>query len=343
MRANLVIGDEELAPFLRNPAEAALSERVIALVEQQKQTWPPLRDGYAGLGRVRVKEIGLPYFPVFVQFNPVRLVSSSARVDAKSIKARRCFLCSANLPEVQRGLLYGSHYLLLCNPAPIFPRHLTIAHLHHRVQSIRGNFEVMLRLARDLAPEFTVFYNGPRCGASAPDHLHFQASPRGTLPVEEQWQEVETEPDFHPLKRVVVQKETTQISTLEDDRRRVLVIESDRLDSSAQWFYRVRKLLSALQPSEPEPMMNVLVTYRGKRWTTFVFPRRAHRPACYFAEGKEKLLISPGAVDMAGLLITVREEDFRKVNQSIVEAVYSEVTLDKEAFGRLVDSLLKLV
>ncbi len=163
-----------------------LADLAAGLLERQKKNWPGLAEGYAALEAVRVREIRGDGWGVNVQFNPRRIVSSGANLDPESLRRRPCFLCPENLPPEQQAILYRDDYLILCNPAPIFPAHLTIAHVRHLPQSLPDNLEIFLRLAADFGPRTTVFYNGPRCGASAPDHLHFQAAPAGLLPVEEE-------------------------------------------------------------------------------------------------------------------------------------------------------------
>jgi hypothetical protein len=162
----------------------SLSQIYLLLFKQQEHAWPRLQEGVAALQKVEIRNIQCSGYDVQLQYNPKRIQSTGAKVDAKSIQERKCFLCLANLPLEQQGILYKNDFLLLCNPAPIFHHHGTIIHIHHIPQAIEDQIEVVLSLAKDLAPSFTIFYNGPKCGASAPDHLHFQASPAGKIPIE---------------------------------------------------------------------------------------------------------------------------------------------------------------
>ena len=152
------------------------------LLEEQKKSWPKLAYAYRELADVRTRSITCGGYKVYLQFNPQRAVSSGAAVDAESIKNRPCFLCKDNLPSEQQGILYRNQYLILCNPAPIFENHFTIVTLEHKPQEITSSISWLLRLSMDLSPDYAVFYNGPACGASAPDHLHFQMIPVNTLP-----------------------------------------------------------------------------------------------------------------------------------------------------------------
>lgn len=163
-----------------------MNQTIHNLLTEQLASWETARNNYAALSGVRVKELNVNGIPYKVQFNPARIVSSGARVDAKSIQERKCFLCPANLPPVQKGIPFSGHYNILVNPFPIFPRHLTIPELAHTPQRIASRFTDMLELAGALT-EYTIFYNGPKCGASAPDHAHFQAGNKGFMPIEKDW------------------------------------------------------------------------------------------------------------------------------------------------------------
>lgn len=330
-----IIEIEKLKGYLPNPEATRLSDQATALLEQQKTVWRALREGYASLKDVIVKEIQLDGFPVKMQYNPKRLTSSTAEIDAESLRKRECFLCPYNLPKEQKGLLYRQEYLILGNPAPIFDRHLTIAHVEHRDQRISGNYELMLELARDLSEGFSILYNGPKCGASAPDHLHFQAGTKWAIPIEQQSQTLE--PRF---KNLVVRDENTEISSIKDYRRNVIIIRSRDENCMAGWF---DKILNALADAEQEePMINLITTYHDPEWTTFLFPRAKHRPAYYFAEGEARLIISPASIDMGGLIITPLEKDFQKVDKNIVREIYAEVTLSSDKFSKLLSEMSEL-
>ncbi len=176
----IAIWETELGPFV---AGHGLASRAHALLKQQKGGWELLRNGYDSLRSVRSKVFEFDGFQVKVQFNPGRLISTMARVDAVSVRERKCFLCPENLPADQRAIRCEEGYLLLCNPFPIFPEHFTIPTLRHTPQLVRESFGMFLGFTRELGSRYTVLYNGPRCGASAPDHLHFQAGDRSFLPI----------------------------------------------------------------------------------------------------------------------------------------------------------------
>lgn len=301
-----------------------MNETIHNLLTEQLSTWETARNNYAALTGVQVKDLNVRGVRYKVQFNPARIVSSGAKVDDRSIKARKCFLCPANLPAQQKGIPFRGHYQILVNPFPIFPRHLTIPDLEHTPQRIEGRLEDMMALARELT-DYTLFYNGPRCGASAPDHAHFQAGNRGFMPIEDDWK--------NQIAGKIADYGKASLYWLNDSPRATLVIQSADIASAEHLFGLICRLLPT-QP-EGEPMLNLLTLYDADRWTLFVFPRAKHRPACYTAEGDARLLSSPASVDLGGVFITPVEADFHKISAEIMEQILSEVCLSETDFARL--------
>ena len=290
------------------------------LLEQQKLTWPQLTMGYASLLTVRLREIHCRGFSVWLQFNPGRIVSTGAKVDAQSIRERRCFLCVENLPEPQKGIVYKDEFLILCNPAPIFAEHFTISNIHHTPQILAPYIPTMMDLARDLSPRLSVFYNGPKCGASAPDHIHFQANPMGLIPVEKAAQE--------KLRRVFRRSlDSVDILTLREFGRQVIVLESRQRENLAAVVNNLSDSLRQTLGVSEEPMMNMLCSFTDGTWRVIVFPRSKHRPDIFFKEEAERVVISPAAVDIGGLIVTPLEKDFKTVDASLVESIFQEVSL----------------
>ena len=302
-----------------------MNNQVNNLIKNQLEVWETARNNYNALGGVKVKELNVKGVAYKVQFNPARIVSSGAKVDAKTIKERKCFLCPANLPEVQKGIVFKEHYNILVNPFPIFPRHLTIPEMAHVDQRIAARFGDMLDLAQALT-DFTIFYNGPKCGASAPDHAHFQAGNKGFMPVEQDWKQ--------QVAGKVANYGKATLSYLNDAPRATLVIESANKEDAVKLFDIIYNCLT-VKPEETEPMMNVLAMYEEERWVVFVFPREKHRPACYTAEGEDNLLSSPASVDLGGVFITPVEKDFNKITAADVAQILSEVCLSAEDFAQL--------
>jgi ATP adenylyltransferase/5',5'''-P-1,P-4-tetraphosphate phosphorylase II len=319
-----VIGIEELRPYLPNKSEPDFRGLVEGLAEQQLATWPMLRDGVAGLARVEYRGLRVRGSDVLAQFNPQRIVSTGAKVDAAAIKQRPCFLCAENLPPEERGIAFGADFVALYNPFPVLPRHLVITSRRHIPQAIEGNFGTLLDLALDLGGEFFVAYNGAACGASAPDHLHFQACERKSLPI---IREVETWE-----RRSLSNDSGVETFTLKDYRLNALITRGNNRAALIEWFDRALRRLAEITGAESEPMINLVVTRDGGRWTVIVFPRGKHRPDRYFAEGDAKLTVSPAAIDLAGVLVVPQPDHFAKITPRDAEEIYAEVTLGGAAF-----------
>jgi hypothetical protein len=315
--------------FASYDAVGSLARLSKELLEEQKEHWQQLAEGYASLASVNVREIVCNGFSVYLQCNPRRIVSTGANVDAKAISERKCFLCMENLPPAQKGVLYKDEFVVLCNPAPIFSGHLTISNVEHVPQTIESYIGVMLELAKDLSPEFSVFYNGPKCGASAPDHMHFQGCPVGMIPVER---------DAVDAKRrnIRAARDGVSILSLEKYGRQVLVFESsDKSALKLQFKLTIDGMRTVFAVNE-EPMMNIICSYQNDMWRVIFFPRRKHRPDAYFKEGDERVLISPAAVDIGGLIVTPLKHDFERVDATMVEQIFEEVSIERSVFEILV-------
>ena len=302
-----------------------MNQTIQNLITEQLTFWETARNNYEALSTVKVKELNVNGVPYKVQFNPARIVSSGAKVDAKTIQERKCFLCPANLPPVQKGVPFKEHYNILVNPFPIFPRHLTIPEQAHVDQRIAARMEDMLDLAKALT-DYVIFYNGPKCGASAPDHAHFQAGNKGFLPIEKDWR--------NQLAEKVADYQHAALWYMNDAPRATLVIESSSKEDAAHLFDIIYRSLE-VKPGEEEPMMNVLALYENEKWVVFVFPREKHRPACYTAEGEANLLSSPASVDLGGVFITPVEKDFLKITAEDIAQILSEVCVDEQAFAQI--------
>lgn len=311
----------------------SLPELSLALLRQQQTDWPQLIEGYEALRSVRVREVQCDGYRVFLQFNPRRIVSTGAKVDRRSVRERKCFLCVEHLPAEQKGVLYNGQFLVLCNPAPILDRHYTISNLRHIEQSLGPHVETMIALAKDLSPDFTLYYNGPRCGASAPDHIHFQAAPRGSIPIEQ-------DSEAEQRRRLVGTVESVSVFTLRNLGREVILLEGD---NAADIRSALMSLLSAMQQElsvTDEPMVNIACVYLGTMWRMIIFPRRRHRPDAYFKEGNERILISPASIDMGGLVVTPIEKDFNTVDSEMIRTIFAEVSLKGAIVERILGKLL---
>ena len=306
---------------------------VARLFSEQLEQWTQARDNYRALEQVEQKSVCVNGMNVIVQFNPARIVSSGAKVDAKTIQTRKCFLCEQNRPEVQWGIDFesasGRTYQVLLNPFPIFPRHLTIPDAVHTDQRIEGRVADMLELAAEL-DDFVLFYNGPKCGASAPDHMHFQAGNKGFLPLQAQFAEL-------PRRDFLVTA-STRLSLLETLLPGCFVIESKSTEEAVYYFEELYRHLP-VREDETEPMMNLLCWFDEGTYRLLVLTRRQHRPSCYFAEGEENILLSPASVDLGGVFITPLPKDFEKITAADLEKILFEVCTDKEGQEALYQAL----
>jgi hypothetical protein len=330
--AHVINRERIFASFDGSRDDPALSGLCLDLLAQQKISWPLLRDAYAAQDSAQIREISANGFSVKLQFNPRRIISSAAAVDPASISRRPCFLCVENLPEAQKGILYRQTYLILCNPAPIFSQHYVVSNRRHIPQSIEKNMDAFLLLAKDFGSGLSVFYNGPRCGASAPDHLHFHAVPSDMMPIEKEIRE--------DRNRILIRRlEGASILTLMSLSRPIIIVEGKELKSVET---ALRMAVTAMQealPAPDEPMMNLLCAYDGTQWRVLIIPRRKHRPEAYYREGDEQILISPGMVDMGGLIITPVEKDFNAIDAEQIGNIFKEVSMDDDTFAKIMATL----
>ncbi|MDP4115469.1 MAG: DUF4922 domain-containing protein [Bacteroidota bacterium] len=298
------------------------------LLNEQKLTWPQLAEGYSLLDSVKVKTFEFDGFTIKVQFNNGRLTSSSAKVDPASIKERKCFLCPQNLPDEQKGIYYKNDFVILSNPFPIFKEHFTIPKLQHTPQRIVGSINSLLSLAKDLGLYYTVFYNGPKCGASAPDHLHFQAGNKDFMPIDNEYENLKSEHGNN-----LISSENIEIFSVNDGLRKFISLESKDEFKLTKKLLKVFDIISIVNPSDIETMMNILVNYSDENgWRVIVFPREKHRPSHYFAEGDNNILLSPASVDVGGVCITPLEKDFNKIDKEILRQIFAEVMMNNEKF-----------
>ena len=259
-----------------------------------------------------------------VQFNPARIVSAGAKTDKATIAKRPCFLCKDNRPKVQTSVSFGETFDILVNPFPILPVHFTIAARQHQLQLIQEHYADLHKLS-DKYPKLMFFSNGPKCGASAPDHLHYRGGTSGMLPVQEMWSKLDA--TAQPLLSI---NKAEGIFEIVDFAYPAIAIKSRSVENDARLFSIVYNSLPQ-QADEAEPMMNIVVWKEGLNTVSVVFPRRKHRPDCYSKEGDEQYLISPGALDMGGLLILPRQTDFERIDERLLMEVMKEVVLPTEA------------
>lgn len=321
--------------FARFPGGASgrpLAASAQTLLEHQKTSWPACGKGFAALEQAEVRMLNVGGSPVRLQWNPQRIVSTAAKVDAASIKARRCFLCVEHLPAEQQGILYKESYLLLCNPSPIFPEHFTVTHIEHRPQQILDGVDLLLSLTKDLGEGYVTFYNGPKCGASAPDHLHFQAVGSGSIPAESEIR--------HATKRDrLLETDGVTLWKIPFYGRTHCVMTGTDPASLARMFDKFLTAWKRISGSDEEPMLNLLSILRGEELSLLLFLRSKHRPDDYFKEADEQVLVSPASVDMGGHIVTPVEKDFHAIDGPYVERMYSEVSVQPKVLADILHAL----
>jgi len=304
------------------------------LLREQIKIWPALEEAYNSLKTVQIKTFQYEGFIIKVQNNPGRLTSSSAKVDKKSITTRACFLCSGNLYSKQKAIKYGEDFLILVNPFPIFPEHFTIPHKNHILQLIKEWFGKMLLVSKDFSRD-VIIYNGPACGASAPDHFHFQAGSKFFMPLDD---------GFHSLKNeygeILVDNDSIVVAGIDDGLRKFISIETKEISLAEKVFDIFYSFYSRVSDGKTEPMMNIICFYEPGQaqdsenygWRTLIFLREKHRPSHYFREGENRILLSPAAVDFGGVCILPLEKDFEKITKEDITGIFREVSIGKEQF-----------
>ena len=315
--------------MLQGKADIMEDSSISRFFNRQLEMWEDARHRFRDLKHVEVRQLS---DQLKVQFNPARIVSTGAKIDKHTLGERPCFLCERNRPKEQMTKQIDDHFQLLVNPFPILPVHFTIPATKHQPQSIYRHYGEMHRLL-SLHSELMVFYNGPKCGASAPDHLHFQAGTSGVLPLQTNWQRLSRN-----LTDVISLTDEEKISVLRDFLVPAFVIISKSEDSDEELFHRLYRSMP-MRGDESEPMMNIIAWRKGDEFISVVIPREKHRPDAYFAEGEAQMMVSPGALDMAGLIITPREEDFSKINLDKATALLRECGISAEKTEAIVSNL----
>ena len=315
--------------MLQGKADIMEDSSISRFFNRQMEKWADARHRFRDLKHVETHQLS---DQLKVQWNPARIVSTGAKIDKKTLGDRPCFLCDKNRPKEQISKQIDERFLLLVNPFPILPVHFTIPARKHQPQSIYKNYGEMHRFL-SLHSELMVFYNGPKCGASAPDHLHFQAGTSGILPLQANWQRLSRN-----LTDIISLNDDEKIALIHDFVVPAFVIISKSEDSDEALFHRLYKSMP-VRGDETEPMMNIIAWRKGDEYISVVIPREKHRPEAYFAEGDAQMMVSPGALDMSGLIITPREEDFRKLTEESATAILQECGVSTDKMNSIVTKL----
>ena len=315
--------------MLQGKADIMEDSTISRFFNRQLEKWDDARHRFRDLKHVETKKLSEE---VRLQFNPARIVSTGAKIDKKTLGERPCFLCDKNRPKEQMSQQIDERFHLLVNPFPILPVHFTIPARKHQPQAIYKNYGEMHRFL-SLHSELMVFYNGPKCGASAPDHLHFQAGTSGILPLQANWQRLSRN-----LTDIISLNDEEKIAVVRDFIVPAFVIISKSEESDETLFHRLYKSMP-MRGDETEPMMNIIAWRKGDEYISVVIPREKHRPEAYFAEGDAQVMVSPGALDMSGLIITPREEDFHKLTEESATTILQECGISTEKMNCIVTKL----
>lgn len=324
-----------------------MDNQIDKFVKDQLSVWPLAAENYRSLKKAGSKVLSIGGLPVTVQLNPCRRISSEASLDKESINRRPCFLCPENRPAEQTNMEFegrkGRRYRVTLNPYPIFPSHLVISSFEHTPQSIWHRYQDLLDFVRE-NNEYLGFYNGPESGASAPDHMHFQACPQGLTPLQNRVDELLAAGDDNTLDYLTNVKEA-RLFHLNEYARGVFVLCGATAKSTAKLFYRLLDC-APVPDGSSEPKMNIIAWCHEGEYRTAVIFRERHRPHNYSSSGADHLAMSPGCADLAGVYVTTREEDFGKLDAGLLSQVVREVAAseetEKEIIWRLTRSQRRL-
>jgi len=293
-----------------------MTHEVEELFKRQLRAWQQLAKGVEGLAQAKTRSVRIDWFDIFIRHIPHRIASTTASVDRESVAKRPCFLCAENLPSEEEGLQFDENFTIYCNPFPIVDHHLTIAHREHGSQRIANLFGNMLDLAAALAGYFVV-YNGPECGASAPDHMHFQAGSPVLFPIAH---------DTAGMTGVTIPNYARNVFLLRGRDRSGLI---DRMD-------RAIDLLANTTGKRQEPLVNIAAFHERGEWVTYLFPRRKHRPEVFHTG---ELMVSPASIDLCGIFVVPRAQDFERITGEAIAGIFREVTLPDDQFREVAAKL----
>lgn len=314
---------------MQNLTMSSYSE-ILQFDKKQKEDWQLAFENYRDLKNVKVREFEIDGKIVIAQFNSKRVRSATAKVDQKSISKRPCFLCDKNRPLEQLKMPLFKDYQLLINPFPIFEKHFTIPKIEHTPQTIVNHFEDMLVLSK-IMEGFDIFYNGPWCGASAPDHFHFQGIEKNCLPL--------MRGSFN--SESLISEKDIQVEAIEESIYKCFVISGNDEECISSMFYSILEFLK-IPESEYEARMNVLATFENGKWKVILVPRDTHRPHHYNEAGDKQFRISPACVEVSGIIALAFEDDFNRLNEKVIKEVFDEVLLNEKEFSSLKNKIKSL-
>ena len=334
MNTKRLLDNKEIISLAKSGSYA---DAMVHLLNLQREEWGELAKGYNMLESVKLKTLFFEGFKVELQFNPGRMKSTSAKVDKLSIQNRDCFLCDENLPMEQKGIALPGNYLILCNPYPVFPEHFTVVSANHKPQEILTSFHDFLLISSLLGNKYSLIYNGPKCGASAPDHLHFQAGTKTFMPIENEFFELKDQ-----FGELLGENDSIIMTGINDGLRKLISLESKDKKVLIDIFGKIYEISSRISGNGGEPKMNLISKYSTETgWLVIIFLRSKHRSSHYYLKGKKRIIISPAAIDLGGICVVPIQEDFERIEEELISEIYNEVFISNEAFEYIKSSLKK--
>lgn len=317
-----LLSESELAEYTKGNS---IVDRLRALLDHQLDNWSLAAKNYKSLSAIQTKTLTIDEEEIILQHNPERVISTTANVEEKVVKNRKCILCEENLPEEQRYLNYYKEYRFLVNPFPILNEHFTAAKTKHTPQALIDYFNDLLLISRDVGERYAVFYNGPKCGASLPEHLHFQIGYKKQLPIVDKV-------NYALENNINIVAETNKIKIISFNslKRKVFIAESKDSVEILNFFSILNSYLNRVQKGVNEPLFNLVSLYDRNKWRIIIFLRKLHRPSYYYKTDEWQILVSPASIDLSGLIVVPRKEDLEKLTPDIIKEIYREVSISKE-------------
>ena len=303
--------------------------------DEQIKEWERLKVAYNSLNSVQTKTFWFEGFKIIIQHNPERIKSTIAKTEDMFLPSENCFLCEKNLPGKQKGIILPGEFKLLCNPFPILPEHFTIPNIKHQPQHIDDSFNNLLTYSSMFGKRYSLIYNGPKCGASAPFHLHFQMGTKNFIPVENDIQQIKN--DFG---KAIVEREEISIYALDDECRKMIFVESLERELISKSFNLIYKELKLFGNINEEPMLNIISSFDEEfGWSVIIILREKHRPEVFYKTDESRVLVSPATIDIGGVLIIPEKKDFEKINSEMIQNIFREVSFGEEKFLKLFEGL----
>jgi ATP adenylyltransferase/5',5'''-P-1,P-4-tetraphosphate phosphorylase II len=311
------------------------SEVAKVFFDEQTMDWEQSKIAYRSLGSIQTKIFLFEEFKVTIQHNPERIKSTVAKVEDMFLPSDNCFLCEKNLPEKQKGIILPGEFTLLCNPFPIFPEHFTIPIAKHQPQQIKSSFANLLTFSKMFGKRYSLIYNGPKCGASAPFHLHFQMGTKNYMPIENDIQQMKNE-----FGNIAVEREEITLSFINDGCRKIIFIESINAETIIDAFTIIYDELRG--SGDEEPKMNIISSFNEEfGWSLVIFLREKHRPDVFYKKDESRITVSPATIDIGGIVILPEKKDFDLINRDAIMNIFKEVSISEEKFSMISENLSK--